>query len=252
MEGCGDKPYILISGASSGVGRATAVLLSEQYNLVLHGRKQEKLEATKGLCSSEADILVWNCDFQKIEMLENSLIVFLNHAKINITAFVHSAGMVEMLPLRAVSLSSMNNIMNTNFVSAAIISKVLVQRKLNGQALKNIVYISSNISDRGGKAFAPYAASKGALDSFMRCIAVELAPRVRVNSILPGGMRTEMTEEICQDAELMERMEATYPLGMGKPEDIAQCIKFLISDKAKWITGQAITVDGGRTINITG
>ena len=252
MDCCEDKQYILISGASSGVGRATAVVLSEKYNLVLHGRNSEKLETTKGLCSKDSEILLWNCDFKAIEMVENSLIVFLNHTQIKITAFVHSAGMVEMLPLRALSLSSMTNIMNTNFVSAAIISKILVQRKLNGQALKNIVFISSNISDRGGKAFAPYAASKGALDSFMRCIAVELAPRIRVNSILPGGMRTEMTEDICKDDELMERMEATYPLGMGKPENIAQCVEFLLSDKAKWITGQAITVDGGRTINITG
>ncbi|MEG2184748.1 MAG: SDR family oxidoreductase [Cloacibacillus sp.] len=252
MDNTNQRPFILITGASSGVGRATAVALSDAYNLILHGRNMEKLEKTKSLCSNTATIFLWPCDFGVIEMVENSLVVLLTHLKIKISGLVYSAGMVEMLPLRALSLDKLRDTFNTNFLSAAIISKVLVQKKMNGTELKNIVFISSNISDRGGKAFSVYAASKGALDSFMRCLAVELAPRVRVNSLLPGGMRTEMTEDICKDTALMERMEATYPLGMGKPENIAAAVKFLLSDDGSWITGQTITIDGGRTINITG
>jgi len=86
----------------------------------------------------------------------------------------------------------------------------------------------------------------------MRCLAVELAPRVRVNSVLPGAVKTEMTDGIFADDEIAGRMEKEYPLGIGSPEDIADMVRFLLSENAKWITGQQLTVDGGRTINISG
>ena len=86
----------------------------------------------------------------------------------------------------------------------------------------------------------------------MRSLAVELAPHVRVNSVLPGGVRTRMTENMYQDEELISRMAATYPLGLGNVSDISQAVRFLLSDEARWITGQQLTVDGGRTINVTG
>ncbi|MFR7810682.1 MAG: SDR family NAD(P)-dependent oxidoreductase [Butyricimonas faecihominis] len=89
------------------------------------------------------------------------------------------------------------------------------------------------------------------MDSLMRSLAVELAPRVRVNSVLPGGVRTAMTEHMYQDENLIERM-AALSLGPGKVKDIYMAVKFLLSDEARWVTGQQFTVDGGRTINITG
>jgi NAD(P)-dependent dehydrogenase (short-subunit alcohol dehydrogenase family) len=85
----------------------------------------------------------------------------------------------------------------------------------------------------------------------MRNLAVELAPKVRVNSVLPGGMITKMTEEILMDESFRKQSEANYPLGMGSSENIAPIVEFLLSEDASWITGQAITVDGGRTINLT-
>ena len=86
----------------------------------------------------------------------------------------------------------------------------------------------------------------------MRCLALELAPGVRVNSVLPGGIRTPMTEHLYKDTEMIERMNTTYPLGEGSVKDICGAVQFLLSDEARWITGQQLTVDGGRTINITG
>lgn len=127
-----------------------------------------------------------------------------------------------------------------------------MNRKLNGDTLKSVVLISSNISNFGAKAFGVYGASKGAMDALMRSLAVELAPKVRLNSVLPGGVRTTMTEHMYQDEELVKRMAATYPLGLGEANDIYEVVNFLLSDKARWITGQQCTVDGGRTINITG
>jgi NAD(P)-dependent dehydrogenase (short-subunit alcohol dehydrogenase family) len=145
----------------------------------------------------------------------------------------------------------MAGMMNVNFMSAAQIISVLVKKNYNDKRLKNIVFISSTASKFGAKAFSMYSASKGALDSLMRSLAVELAPDIRINSILPGGIKTQMTGQIFSDPDLTGRMEKDYPLGLGKAEYIADFVNFLVSDEARWITGQQFIIDGGRTINIT-
>jgi NAD(P)-dependent dehydrogenase (short-subunit alcohol dehydrogenase family) len=154
--------------------------------------------------------------------------------------------------LKMLSVEVLLSSFNVNVISAAMISKILMKRKVNQDTLKSIVFISSNISNFGAKAFSAYASSKAAIDGLMRCLAVELAPAVRVNSVLPGGVRTAMTEYMYQDDELIKRMAATYPLGLGTVQDICAVVKFLLGNDAMWITGQQLTVDGGRTINITG
>jgi NAD(P)-dependent dehydrogenase (short-subunit alcohol dehydrogenase family) len=85
----------------------------------------------------------------------------------------------------------------------------------------------------------------------MRAIAVELAPGVRANSVLPGAIRTPMTERMLEDSDIAARLAAEYPLGIGAETDVVNAIEFLLSDAARWITGQQLVVDGGRTINIT-
>ena len=85
----------------------------------------------------------------------------------------------------------------------------------------------------------------------MKALAVELAPGIRVNSILPGGIRTHMTTEIFNDPDMVAKFNRDYPLGIGEPSDITNMVEFLMSDKSRWITGQQLVVDGGRTSNIT-
>ena len=102
------------------------------------------------------------------------------------------------------------------------------------------------------KHFSVYGASKGAVDALMRSFAVELAPRFRVNSVWPGECVRQMTEYMYQDQELIDRMAIAYPLGLGKVGDIYEAVNFCYPIKAGWVTGQQFTVDGGRTINITG
>ena len=141
---------------------------------------------------------------------------------------------------------------NINIISAALIAKVLTGKKQNDKTLKSAVFISSNISNFGAKAFSVYGSAKAGLDGLMRSLAMEFAPKVRINSVLPGGVRTRMTECMYQDQELIDRMASTYPLGLGTVTNISDAVLFLLSDKASWITGQQITVDGGRTANVTG
>lgn len=245
------KRYILITGASSGIGRCLAVNLSARYNVILHGRDQERLQGTSSLCCKDNQQLIFKLDLTKADEIESSISSFIGDKSIEIIGFVHCAGLMKMLPLKMVTLESINMMFSTNVISAALLTKALT-RSVNNRALKSVVYVSSNISNFGAKALSIYAASKGALDSLMRCLAVELAPRVRVNSVLPGGIRTEMTENIYENKEVSDRIAGTYPLGPGRPEDIYNMVEFLLSEKSRWITGQQFTVDGGRTINISG
>jgi NAD(P)-dependent dehydrogenase (short-subunit alcohol dehydrogenase family) len=154
-----------------------------------------------------------------------------------------------MQPIKTVDVETIMSEFSTNLVSSALIVKTLINKRKNQSALDNVVFISSNISNRGAKAFGIYSATKSGLDGLMRSLSVELAPKVRVNSVLPGGIPTEMTKAIYE--ENGNSKEYLYPLGYGKPHYIADTVEFLLSNKSKWITGQQIVVDGGRTINIT-
>lgn len=246
------RETILITGASSGMGREMAVQFSEQYDVIICGRDADRLEQTKKMCHSNGRHIIWQYDLDKIDGVEESLTQFLVGQNLTVSYFVHSAGFMKTVPLKMVSVELFQASFNVNVIAAAMISKVLIKKKINQGALKSIVIISSNISNFGAKAFSAYAASKSASDGLMRCLAVELAPAVRVNSVLPGGVRTAMTEQMYEDEELIKRMESFYPLGLGEVTDIYNAVDFLLSDNARWVTGQQLTVDGGRTINITG
>jgi NAD(P)-dependent dehydrogenase (short-subunit alcohol dehydrogenase family) len=243
-------PYVLVTGASSGMGKIIAINLSHRYNVVLHGRDEERLNQTKKECNQANDCLIWTFDLTKLDNLEEELKYFMLNNTISIAHFVHCAGYMKLLPIKMISLENLNTSFQTNIFSAALIMKVLTSIKANGKSLKSVVFISSNISNRGAKAFSTYASTKGALDSLMRCLAMELAPRVRVNSVLPGAVKTEMTQAIFDDTQVADKMNKSYPLGVGDPMDIFEIVDFLLSDKSRWITGQQFTVDGGRSVNI--
>jgi NAD(P)-dependent dehydrogenase (short-subunit alcohol dehydrogenase family) len=245
------KTYILVTGASSGFGREIAVQLSGNNPIIIHGRDKERLMDTLAACSSANKHLIWEFDLSNVAGIEESLTHFLSKNGCTVCGFVHSAGYMKMQPLKALTVDAFRQSFDVNVISTGMIAKVLTKRKVNQSVLKSIVLVSSNVSNFGVKAMSTYAASKSALDGLMRCLAVELAPAVRVNSVLPGGVRTAMTEQIYQNEEVSKKIDAAYPLGPGKPSDIAGAVKFLLFDDARWITGQQLFVDGGNTVDIT-
>lgn len=247
-----DRKYVLVTGASSGIGRKIAIGLSEKYSVILHGRNEERLEETRSECSSSGEHIFFISDLNELPDLEGKLSTFIRDRNLEINHFVHCAGYMKLVPLKILTIETISTTMNTNLVSAALILKVLINHKINKGALKSVVLLSSNVSNFGARAFSIYGASKAGLDGLMRCLATELAPKVRINSVLPGAIKTGMTESIFANPETVQKMEADYPLGLGTPSDIFEIVDFLLSDKARWITGQQFTVDGGRTINITG
>lgn len=243
--------HLLITGASSGIGREMATALSDRYTLILNGRNAARLEATRQACTEPERHLCWARDLADVATLADSLTAFLQQHTVSVAGFVHCAAMLNVLPLRSIAIAHAQDVMNTNVLAAMEITRLLMRKNLNGRALGSIVFISSIASQFGAKGFTAYCASKAALDGLMKALAVELAPQVRVNSVLPGGVRTPMTETMFNDPEIADRLTRDYPLGVGEPADVINAVAFLLSDQARWITGHQLVVDGGRSANIS-
>jgi NAD(P)-dependent dehydrogenase (short-subunit alcohol dehydrogenase family) len=237
--------YTLLTGASSGIGAAIARRLGSARALILSGRDAGKLREAAGLGDDERH-LVWPYDLRDVEGIQPSLSGLLEPRQATVECFVHCAGVVKVLPARLAEPGVVQEVMNVNVLSAIQILRTLL-RKGNRGALANVLFISSTYSIRGVKGQALYAASKGALDAMMQSLAVELAPAVRVNSVLPGGVRTPMSQRAFDDPQHLEKMKQEYLLRLGEVDDIVNVVEFMLSDKAGWITGQKIVVDGGQT-----
>ncbi|WP_183944579.1 SDR family NAD(P)-dependent oxidoreductase [Sphingomonas sp. BK580] len=243
--------YLLITGASSGIGRKLAVRLSQQHRLILNGRDQDRLAETLKLCYQPERHLSFAYDLADVDTLADSLATFLVKNGVVVGGLVHCAALLNVLPLRSITLSHAQSVMNVNMFAAMELTRVLLRKPVNHRALRAIVFISSIASQFGAKGFSAYCASKAALDGLMRALAIELAPHVRVNSVLPGGVRTPMTDAMYADPAVSDRLTRDYPLGVGLPSDIADAVQFLLSDQARWITGHQLVVDGGRSANIS-
>jgi NAD(P)-dependent dehydrogenase (short-subunit alcohol dehydrogenase family) len=243
--------YLLITGATSGIGQEMAIKFSKSHNLVICARNEAKAIDLINKFDGSHDYRIWLQDLSLVDTIENSLINFLANEKITIDKFIHSAGTMRLLSIKSESILNMLTTYSVNVFSAALITKILVSKKHNNLALKSSVFISSNLSNRAAKGMSIYGSSKGGLDSLMRCLAIELAPKSRFNSVLSGAVKTDMTKDIFDNTELVDRMLALYPLGAGEPNDIYNVVNFLLSDESRWINGQQLIVDGGRSMNIS-
>ena len=180
-------PFLLLTGASSGIGCEMAIALSRRHRLVLAGRDRERLEATRLACESPDRHLVWCHDLADVDGIAASLGACLAAHHACIEAFVHCAGTLSILPLRSITAAHAQQVMATNVLSAFEITRLLMRKDVNAKRLRNIVFISTIAAQFGAKGFSAYSASKAALDALMRSLAVELAPEVRANSVLPGA-----------------------------------------------------------------
>lgn len=245
------KEWVLVTGASSGIGKAIAIELSQEYDLILNGRDEKRLEATSAECAEGCRRLIWNYDLTQIESVGKALADFLAESKVRVSRFVHAAGISKILPVNVTRIDDVRSTFGVNTVAPFEIVRTLSSKRGNSAALKNVVFVSSAISRRGAKGHAIYGASKAALDGMMRGLAVELAPKIRVNSVQPGFVKTPMTESVLANLDVVKRLEAQYPLGIGGPKSVADAVSYLLSDRANWITGHELVVDGGSTIDFT-
>ena len=240
--------YVLITGASSGLGRAIAVTLSKTYPLILGGRNVERLEETRAMCSNSDAHILWTCDLSDVENIRDNLTAFLKADSLKIESFIHSAGIGFLSNLSGARLEDIRRVMDINFFSAVELLKTLTAKRINGKNLRNVILMSSIAAFKCSKGEAFYAASKAAVNTFARVMADELAPNTRVNTINPGIVRTPMTDNLLSDTVHLEQIGRKYLLGFCEPQDIADMAEFLMSDKSRRITGQHFVVDGGATI----
>ena len=243
------KDWVLVTGASSGIGREIAIELSKHCGVVLGGRSEARLAATAADCVGET--CLWKFDLVETELLGERLAEFLAEKGIVVTGFVHAAGVSKLAPVNMTRLSDFESAFRINCAAAFEIVKTLVSKRGNSAALKSAVFVSSVSAVRGAKGYAAYSASKAALNGLMRSLAAELAPKTRVNSVLPGFVKTPMTASVLANAAVAERLAARYPLGLGEPRSVASAVEFLLSDRASWVTGQELVLDGGATIDIS-
>lgn len=239
-----DGIFTLLTGASSGMGEATALLLSHRRNLILNGRNMDRLNMTAERCRANgADVRLFSFDLENASEVGGALKDFLAQENVAVEAFAHFAGMTEVLPVARTNYATGLKVMNVNYFSAVEMISCLLKKKVNAANLASIVLVSSIVT-YGGKRYQPhYCASKGAIIALARALACELAPNVRVNVISPGSFKTRMVETLFYDENAPWSPPTLLP--PGKVEEIAKIAQFLLSEDAAYLTGQVIDVDGG-------
>ncbi len=241
-------PYTLVTGSSSGIGEGICRRLGGERALILNGRDEERLANVQRESTAAIPHLCWPFDLRDVNAIADSLAAFLKTHNATVESFIHCAGVVRVLPMRDMDPETVAEVMNVNCLSAVQIARVLLRRLVNKGTLTNIVFLSSTYSIRGTKGQAIYSASKGAVDAMMRSLAVELATEVRVNSIIAGGVPTNMAHSVFHDPELLAKSRGQYLLRLGEVDDVVNAVEFLLSEKASWITGSSLVVDGGMTV----
>jgi NAD(P)-dependent dehydrogenase (short-subunit alcohol dehydrogenase family) len=243
------EAYTLITGAASGFGRSIAGKLASSKRLVLSDLDAGKLGAVQNACANPGQHLLWPRDLN--QSVAEEFAGFLLKENIGIEHFIHSAGIFGLQFPRAQDMAFVSRIFNVNLFAAIELIRTLTQKKTNGGALRTITIISSIGTRVGAPGQYVYAASKGAVNGFCLALALELAPTVRVNTVLPSYIESGMNQDQFAQADFVASIRAMHPLGLGRLEDVADAVEFLISDRARWITGQELVVDGGRSIGKT-
>lgn len=234
---------IFITGASSGLGACTAIECSKAgAKLYISGRNEERLNNTFNQLHGQGHVQL------PLNLIIKENIDELAKTILQLDGIAFCAGITKTIPVKFISDENINDIFQTNlFSSMQLIQKLLMLKKINIGG--SIVFISSISTEYADKGNSIYAASKGAINSFSKVLALELAPRrITSNCVQPGFVPSRILDSgIVTDEQLLEEKKK-YPLGFGEPIDIANGIIYLLSDAAKWVTGSVLTIDGGVTL----
>lgn len=239
-----DNKTVLITGASSGIGRATAVECSKLgAKCVITGRNAERLNETFSLLTGDGHSQIL-ADLT----LEKDIELLVDQSPL-LDGFVCNAGITIIKPINYIKQSDMDSIFSVNTFAPVILTKALLKNKKLSKG-SSVVFTSSIAWKTITPGNAIYAMTKSAVNTFSKFFAIEYANRqIRVNSVLPGMVNTEMTQNSVFSKEELEEDKLRYPLKRyAEPQEIAWAIIYLLSDASAFVTGTALKIDGGVTL----
>ncbi len=233
---------ILVSGATSGIGRQAAIDLSAAGAiLVITGRDEVRLSKTLAELQGEghihfiADLL----DFDKFTALAENMPI--------LDGMVHAAGITNHLPAKFISATDISDVMRINYMAPVLLTAALLRKKkVAGKA--SIIFLSSITTKYPYYGGALYGSSKAAIEAYSRVLSIELAAKgIRSNCISPSFVHTPMVDDAGKmiSNEVLEKFEKMMPLGFGEPSDVSHAILYLLSDASKWVTGSNMVLGGG-------
>jgi 3-oxoacyl-[acyl-carrier protein] reductase len=239
---------VLITGASRGIGRATALAFAREGATVAINYRTDADGAAETLAliaAAAGQAVPAQADISQPAALER-LVTHLEQEVGPIEVLVNNAGVVDRQPFLEVSLETLDAVFATNVRGVFYLSQ-LVARRMAERRRGAIIHVSSILAQQTIPGRSAYAASKGALESLTRAMALDLAPHgIRVNAAAPGLIRTEMLLDAVPDPAFQEELQRFIPFGrFGHPDEMADAIVFLASPAARYITGVLLPVDAG-------
>ena len=233
---------IIVTGASGGIGNSIVKRLNDNgANILASGTKVEKLEKLK---SEFTNIKILRFDISQIDKIEEFLEQASNELGGNVDCIVNNAGITQDNLAIRMSLEEWNEVINLNLTSTFLMSKFAIKKMLKNKSGK-VVNITSIVGHTGNVGQANYTASKAGIVAMSKSLSIEYSKKnINVNCISPGFINTAMTDKI--DEKFKESIISKIPSGrLGKPEDIANAVIFLVSPKSDYINGETIHVNGG-------
>lgn len=239
--------YTIITGAASDIGKAICrKLVDNGHCLLMMDIDFEGMDEFRGTLPCSENHKCLKIDFSQTNEAERILKSFIIENKLDIKSAVFAAGIFSVKPLRMFSHDYFQKSMDIAVYSIIQIMQIVTSKKINVDNFESAVVLSSISAKIGTKGYALYSTVKSSMLGLVHSMAVEFAPKVRFNAILPGGIRTKATAFIYDS---LENANPKSLLGEGTPSDVASLANFLLSEESRWITGQEIIVDGGSCMN---
>ena len=239
---------IIITGASGGIGKEIVKTLAKKNTrlIVLYNTNSTEVESLKNNLEKSCEIVIYKCNLTNAENIEKMVTHIIKNFK-TIDALINCAGISKFQQIQDTTEQDYYEVMDTNLKSVVLLTALVSKNMISNKSGK-IVNISSMWGTVGASMESLYSASKGAINALTLSLAKELGPsNITVNAICPGLIDTKMNKNLSK--ETINTIAEETPLGrIGKPKDVANLVEFLISEKASFITGQIITVDGGFTL----
>jgi NAD(P)-dependent dehydrogenase (short-subunit alcohol dehydrogenase family) len=240
---------VLVTGASSGIGKGIAILLSQLgAKVICSGRDEARLQKTFDKLEGSGHT-VSSFDLMDVENIR-PWVGEISKQQGKLWGIVHAAGISHTLPAGLINREKFEQVVTLNAEAAFFLAKVMLSASVRDDRGGSIVFISSIMSIVSRSAISSYSFSKAALTGLAKSLAIEFAPKkIRVNCVSPAYVKTPLLNDMTKiwSKDQIEELINRHPLGLGEIQDVAYSTAFLLSEAARWITGSNLVIDGGYT-----